>query len=99
MVIFGSKGDHGMRVSLDEAAEKLADLVLHAENGDEVLLTDNGRDVVRLVPISADQPLRERRRVALERALAKAKAKGLPDDGPDAAHSQDFLYDDYGLPK
>jgi len=89
-----------MKVSLAEAEAKFEDLVRHAENGDEVVLTRDGRDVLKLVPVHQElSSIRERRRIALETLLASAKAKGLPDDGPDAAHSQDFLYDEHGLPK
>lgn len=88
-----------MRVSLAEAETKLGDLVRKAESGDEVVLTRDGRDIMRLVPVRQELSIRERRRLGLEEALAAARAKGLPDDGPDAAHSQDFLYDEYGLPK
>ena len=88
-----------MKVSVAEAEGKLDDLARMAESGDEIVLTRDGRDVLRLVPVHQELPIRERRRLALEALLASAKAKGLPDDGPDAAHSQDFLYDEYGLPK
>jgi prevent-host-death family protein len=88
-----------MKVSLTEAERQLEDLVERAVNGDEVVLTKDGRDVVRLVPATPGESVRERRRFALEELLASARAKGLPAEGPDAAHSQDFLYDEYGLPK
>lgn len=88
-----------MKVSVAEAEGKLDDLARRAENGDEVVLTRNGQDVIKLVPVHPELSIRERRRLALEALLASARAKGLPDDGPDAAHSQDFLYDEYGIPK
>ena len=88
-----------MKVSLAEAEERFDDLVRHAENGDEVVLTRDGRDVLKLVPIERELSVRERRRLGLEKALAAAKAEGLPGGGPDAAHDHDFLYDEYGLPK
>jgi prevent-host-death family protein len=88
-----------MKVSLAEAEGRLDDLARRAESGDDVVLTRNGQDIVRLVPVRQEMSIRERRRIGLEKALAAARAKGLPDDGPDAAHSQDFLYDEYGLPK
>ncbi|MGV3552210.1 type II toxin-antitoxin system Phd/YefM family antitoxin [Rhizobium sp.] len=88
-----------MRVSLAEAESKLEDLARQAENGDDIVLTRDGQDIIRLVPVQQQMSIRERRRLALEALLASAKAKGLPDDGADAAHSQDFLYDEYGLPK
>ena len=88
-----------MKVSLAEAGDKLDDLARRAEGGDDVILTRNGQDIIRLVPVQQELSIRERRRIGLERALAAARAKGLPDDGPDAAHSQDFLYGEFGLPK
>ena len=88
-----------MRFSLAEAEGKLDDLVQRAENGDEVVLTRDGKDILRLVPVARTLSVRDQRRIGLEEVLAEAKAKGLPDNGPDAAHSQDFLYDEHGLPK
>ena len=88
-----------MKVSIAEAEEKFDDLVRRAENGDEIVLTRDGKDVLRLVPVDQKLSVRERRHLALETLLASGKAKGLPDDGPDAARSQDFLYDECGLPK
>lgn len=88
-----------MKVSLAEAEGRLEDLAQRAANGDEVVLTRDGQDIVKLIPVTHELTVRERRRLALETLLASAKAKGLPDSGPDAAHSQDFLYDEYGLPK
>lgn len=88
-----------MKVSLAEAERKLDELARRAEKGDEVVLTRDGRDVLKLVPVESSLSIRERRRLGLEAALAAAKARGLPDGGPDAAHSQDFLYDEYGVPK
>lgn len=88
-----------MRVSLAEAAKNLPELVHRAENGDEVVLTDGEREAARIVAVGRPKPTREEKRMLLESIIASAKAKGLPDDGPDAAHSQDFLYDEFGLPK
>ncbi len=66
-----------------------------AEEGEEIVLTRHDQPVVRLAairaPISADEP---RRVIAAARA-AVATAKS----GPGAARSQDFLYDDDGLPR
>lgn len=51
---------------------------------------------LRLAPVNPRTDAGYRRRVLAEvRAAAKAKAK----KGPSAARSQDFLYDEYGLPK
>lgn len=87
-----------MKVSA-EAVGKLDDLARRAEEGDDVFLTRDGKEIVKLVPVQPELSIRERRRLALDELLASAKAKGLPAEGPDAAHSQDFLYDEYGIPK
>jgi prevent-host-death family protein len=85
-----------MRVSVTEAKAQLTDLVHRAEAGDEVILTRRGRPAVRLVPVRA-VPDREARTRVLEEALGSGAAAALP--GPGAATSQDFLYDENGLPK
>jgi prevent-host-death family protein len=86
-----------MRVSVSDAKGRLTDLVKRAEAGDEVILTRHGEPVVRLVSVKR-KPLEpaERRRL-LEEIAASGAAKAIP--GPSAARSQDFLYDEYGLPK
>jgi prevent-host-death family protein len=85
-----------MRVSITEAKAQLTDLVHRAEAGDEVILTRRGRPAVRLVPVRA-APDREARTTILEEALGSGAAAALR--GPSAATSQDFLYDENGLPK
>ncbi len=82
-----------MQVSVSDAKGRLTDLVRRAEAGDEVVLTRHGRPAVRLVSVER-KPTREERRELLE-AL---RGSGKGSFGPDAARSQDFLYDDYGLP-
>lgn len=85
-----------MKVSVAEAEGQLADLVRRAETGDEVILTRQGRAAVRLVPVTAPQSVAERERIIM--AVREAgRAKATP--GPLAARSQDFLYDDEGLPR
>jgi prevent-host-death family protein len=83
-----------MNIPVSEAKAQLTELVRRAEAGDDVVLTRHGHPAVRLVPIRT-RPDKEARRAALEEILASAK----PTPGPDAAHSQDFLYDEDGLPK
>ncbi len=90
-----------MYISVTEAQGQLLDLIRRAGEGEEVLLTHEGRTVARLAP--SDSPKRrwaemtadERQRV-LDDIVAQAPPK--PKHFPDAAHSQDFLYDDDGLP-
>lgn len=84
-----------MRVSVSDAKGQLTELVRRAEAGDEVILTRHGNAAVQLVPIKA-ATTREFRRNLLEAMRASAAAKAVA--GPSAARSQDFLYDDDGLP-
>ena len=84
-----------VRVSVTEAKGQLTELVRRAEEGQEVVLTRHGQPTVRLVPIRAVRDGRSRRAI-LERAQEIAAAKLVP--GPSAARSQDFLYDENGLP-
>ena len=85
-----------MQVPVSDAKAQLTDLVRRAEAGDEIILTRHGQATVRLVPIGKKAAGAGRRRI-LEAIRAAGRRKATP--GPDAARSQDFLYDDSGLPK
>ena len=85
-----------MRVSVTDAKDRLTELVRRAEAGDEVVLTRDGQAAVRLVAIK-QAPGSVVRRALLDAARASGAAKATA--GPGAARSQDFLYDDDGLPK
>ena len=85
-----------MKITLRDAEERLADLVKRAEEGEEVILTRDGEPTVRLVPIPSDTTSRDRRREVLEEARRMGRSTAEP--GPSAARSQDFLYDEDGLP-
>lgn len=80
--------------SVSEAKGLLTDLVRRAEAGEEIVLTRHGKAVVRLQPINASR--QGERRALLEAIRNQAPAK--VDGAPTAARSQDFLYDDDGLP-
>jgi prevent-host-death family protein len=84
------------RVSVTEAKAQLTELVRRAEAGDEVILTRHGQPAVRLVPMRP-RPDAETRRALLAAVRASGSAKATA--GPDAARSQDFLYDDDDLPR
>jgi prevent-host-death family protein len=84
-----------MRVSVTEAKGQLTELVRRAEAGDEVVLTRHGHPVVRLTPVGA-LPNATARRSLMEAVRASATKAS---SGPDAARSQDFLYDEEGLPR
>jgi len=84
-----------MRVSVTTAKGQLTELVRRAEAGEEVILTRHGHPAVRLAPVTVNVDM-ERRRHALEEVMKAGAALATP--GPSAARSQDFLYDDDGLP-
>ncbi len=86
-----------MRVALAEAEGQLTELVRRAEAGEEVILTREGQAAVRLTPVSTRSRMEpaERRRI-LDAVRKSGATNALP--GEPAARSQDFLYDDNGLP-
>lgn len=84
-----------MKVSVSEAKGQLTELVRRAEAGEVVILTRRGQAAVRLVAVST-VPSSKAKRVLLEKIRAAGAAKAKL--GPDAAHSQDFLYGNDGLP-
>ena len=86
-----------MQVSVSDAKAQLTDLVKRAESGDEVVLTRHGRAIVRLVAIARPSLTEHERRARMDAIVRKAQGKATP--GPDAARSQDFLYDAAGLPQ
>ena len=86
-----------MEVSVTDAKAQLTDLVRRAEAGEEVVLTRHGQAVATLNPIAKPKPSLAERRALLRPFLGIAKND--KDLWPDAAHSQDFLYDENGLPK
>ena len=85
-----------MQVSVTEAKGQLTELVRRAEAGDEIILTRHGHSAVRLVPMRAVSD-RKSRQVLLQAVRASAAKKVTR--GPPAARSQDFLYNEDGLPK
>ena len=90
-----------MYISIAEAQGQLLELVRRAEAGEEILLTHEGKTVGK---IDASPPSRgawrqmtpEERSKVIQDVMANAPPK--PEGFPDAAHSQDFLYDEDGLP-
>jgi prevent-host-death family protein len=84
-----------VKVSVSEAKGQLTELVRRAEAGDEVILTRHGQPAARLVPMK--RTLSPEEREAVIRAVQKSAAKKAK-PGPCAARSQDFLYDESGLP-
>ncbi len=82
--------DH-MNVNVTDAKGQLLELVRRAEGGEEIVLTRRGEPVVRLTPVRP-RANAERRRAAL------TAARGLLASDSSAARSQDFLYDENGMP-
>ena len=84
-----------MHMSITEAQHRLAELVRSAEAGEEVVLTIDGREAARIVGAKRATTREDRLRF-LTRLQDAAAEQILP--GPSAARSQDFLYDEDGLP-
>ena len=84
-----------MEVSVTDAKAQLTDLVRQAEAGEDVVLTRHGQQVARLVPVRRRLPPDELA-ARVKELQESARAHALP--GPCAARSQDFLYDEDGLP-
>ena len=85
-----------MDISVTEAKAQLTELVRRAEAGDEIVLTRHGKPAARIVAVAP--PPDERARRALIASI-QASARRAITPGPTAARSQDFLYDERGLPK
>jgi prevent-host-death family protein len=86
-----------MQVPVSEAKAKLTELVRRAEAGEEVVLTRNGRPVVRFTPEEPKTLTREQR-LRRRMLLNALRGSGKGEFGPDAARAADWLYDDFGLP-
>jgi antitoxin (DNA-binding transcriptional repressor) of toxin-antitoxin stability system len=72
------------------------ELVRRAEAGDEVVLTRRGKAVARLVQVTG-MPTAIHRGAILNKVRSSGSKSAMP--GPDATRSQDFLYDEDGLPR
>ncbi|MDX2142915.1 MAG: type II toxin-antitoxin system prevent-host-death family antitoxin [Rhodospirillaceae bacterium] len=81
---------------MSEAKGQLTELVRRAEAGDEVILTRHGQPAARIVPFKRKLTPAERGAI-LEEFRRAGASKATP--GPSAARSQDYLYDEHGLPK
>jgi prevent-host-death family protein len=87
-----------MDIPISEAKGRLTDLVRRAEAGEDVWLTKHGRPAVKLVRVGRVPTDPAERAAIIDRIVHSARGKISP--GPDAARSQDFLYDEEtGLPK
>lgn len=86
-----------MEIAVSEAKGRLTELLRRAEAGEEVILTRHGRPAGKIVPVTRPRLTPEERRKIIQEVQKMAAGRLIP--GPDAAHSQDFLYDEHGLPK
>jgi prevent-host-death family protein len=84
-----------MNIPVTDAKALLTDLVRRAEAGEDIVLTRHGRAVARLTAIM-DRPSEADRRAVLRTARAEGRRHATPRPGAD--RSQDFLYDENGLP-
>ena len=85
-----------MQISVSDAKAQLTDLVRRAEAGDDVVLTRHGQPAARLVAIKSVGGRAARRRI-METLRREASQKAV--EGASAARTQDFLYNDDGLPE
>lgn len=85
-----------MQLAVTDAKARLTDLVRRAEAGEEVVLTRHGHAVVRLVAMHP-KPSAQTRAELIDAVRTRAAAKATA--GVTAARSQDFIYDDEGMPK
>jgi prevent-host-death family protein len=85
-------------VPLSLAKAQLTDLVRRAEEGERIVLTRHGREVVRLAPIEhfGSGKTREEKLRIIHEIQESAKGKFPPDFN--SARAADFLYGDDGLP-
>ena len=84
-----------MDIPVENAEGKLKELLDRVDAGEQVVLTRAGHPPVRLVP-QVVVPLPRFDEQVIEDIIRRAASEALP--GPDAAHSQDYLYDEFGLP-
>ncbi len=85
-----------MQIALSAAKAQLLELARRAEAGEDVVLTRHGHPAVRLVAVQQTMP-EEERRAAITAIREEGRRRWLG-AGLGAARSQDFLYDDDGMP-
>ena len=85
-----------VEISVTDAKAQLTELVRRAEAGDEVVLTRHGQPAARIVAAHKFARTPEERMAAMRAVQVLAAKTATP--GPSAARSQDYLYDENGLP-
>ena len=86
-----------MELTLTAAKGQLLDLARRAERGEDVVFTRHGRPTLRLVPVVRSAKPPGERGVAIDAIMDEGERRWLRTN-LGAARSQDFLYDDDGLP-
>jgi len=93
-----------MLVALNELGippRRLSELVKQVQAGEDVVLTYQGCNIARLTPLTSsdlgNEPSPYESKMALMDKIRQAGARKAL-SGPDGARSQDFLYDESGLP-
>jgi len=86
-----------MRISVADAEGQLSELIRLANQGEEIVLMEDGRTVAQLQPLKNPLSPEEKSRIMTE-LQEQVRLKNLP-PAPEAARSQDFLYDDFGMPR
>lgn len=84
-------------IPVSEAKAQLTDLIRRAEAGEEIVVTRHGQGVVRLTPLRKATAMTPEQRMKVLREVQES-ARGKFEPGFSASRSQDFLYDDDGLP-
>jgi prevent-host-death family protein len=87
-----------MKVSVTEAKAQLTELVRRAESGEDVVLTRHGQEVIRLEPLARKKATTPEEKLKAFKAI-RAMGRASMTPGESAARSQDFLYDEHGIPK
>lgn len=85
-----------MNIPISDAKAQLTELVRRAEAGEDIVLTRHGQPVTRLMPVRHIPTTAEKRALFAD-IMQSGRAKTATAH-EDAARSQDFLYDDQGLP-
>jgi len=69
-----------VKASISRLKSRLSDYVKLVRNGEEVLITDRGLPVARIVPLDSERWLKTRVMELVESGLAKPPAAKLPKD-------------------
>lgn len=68
------------RASVSELKSSLSEFLLGVKNGEEVLVTERGRPIARLVPAPAFEPAGDRKRRLIRAGVLRSGSGRLPSD-------------------